>query len=202
MFTIYQVRVWYFLFFWKIILHWDHNSDSSQRVWNRNYSWRHLNFGPHVWSGGCSESGGSTNPLEIGKYSLFCLYSSMIHQKCAESLFLSLFLIPLVLSIPSEYIRRLVGTFPSVIFCGVRGDNMSILYKTWLPLKLTKSLHLQKCSIAATVREQIYNTKSFFITKREEGVSVKTNITLGLFVNNIQFLFRVMGAPPCHNNSL
>lgn len=40
------------------------------------------------------------------------------------------------------------------------------------------------------------------MTKREKGVSVKTNTTLGLFVNNIQFLFRVMGAPPCHNNSI
>lgn len=31
---------------------------------------------------------------------------------------------------------------------------------------------------------------------------METNIALGLFVNSTQLLFRVMGAPPCHNNSL
>lgn len=33
-------------------------------------------------------------------------------------------------------------------------------------------------------------------------ISMETNIALGLFVNSTQLLFRVMGAPPCHNNSL
>lgn len=31
---------------------------------------------------------------------------------------------------------------------------------------------------------------------------METNIALGLFVNSTQLLFRVTGAPPCHNNSL
>lgn len=31
---------------------------------------------------------------------------------------------------------------------------------------------------------------------------METNIALGPFVNSTQLLFRVMGAPPCHNNSL
>lgn len=31
---------------------------------------------------------------------------------------------------------------------------------------------------------------------------METNIALGPFVNCTQLLFRVMGAPPCHNNSL
>lgn len=31
---------------------------------------------------------------------------------------------------------------------------------------------------------------------------METNIALGRFVNSTQLLFRVMGAPPCHNNSL
>lgn len=31
---------------------------------------------------------------------------------------------------------------------------------------------------------------------------METNIALGLFVNSTQLLFRVMGAPPCHNSSL
>lgn len=31
---------------------------------------------------------------------------------------------------------------------------------------------------------------------------METNIALGSFVNSTQLLFRVMGAPPCHNNSL
>lgn len=33
-------------------------------------------------------------------------------------------------------------------------------------------------------------------------ISMETNIALGLFVNSTQLLFRMMGAPPCHNNSL
>lgn len=54
------------------------------------------------------------------------------------------------------------------------------------------------------MREQTYNARSFFITKTEKvaTVSVETNIALGPFVNSTQLLFRVMGAPPCHNNSL
>ena len=31
---------------------------------------------------------------------------------------------------------------------------------------------------------------------------METNIALGPFVNSTQLLFRVMGAPPCHSNSL
>lgn len=38
--------------------------------------------------------------------------------------------------------------------------------------------------------------------KKVACVWMETNIALGLFVNSTQLLFRVMGAPPCHNNSL
>lgn len=63
-----------------------------------------------------------------------------------------------------------------------------------------------------------FNTNNcFFITERRQReiklqrererervatVSMETNIALGLFVNSTQLLFRVIGAPPCHNNSL
>ena len=51
------------------------------------------------------------------------------------------------------------------------------------------------------------NASSFFIIKtgrknKVATVSLETNIALGLFVNSTQLLFSVMGAAPCHNNSL
>lgn len=62
----------------------------------------------------------------------------------------------------------------------------------------TKSYIVMTVDVRAT-----HNARSFFITKTEKvaTISMETNIALGLFVNRTQLLFRVMGAPPCHNNS-